>query len=497
MVVVLNPPTVEQQAVVDAFRTGDDLVIEAGAGTGKTTTLEMVAAAQPNRRGVYVAYNRATADDAGLRFPSSVKCSTAHSLAFGSVGRRFAHRLNGPRLPASAAAEILSLPPLQAGGVADWLPPTRVARIVLETVERFCHSADSTIRVKHVPVVLGLTQPEQRGYLCDAIPPLAERAWHDLTRADGRLKYTHDTYLKLWQLSRPRLPYDYVLLDESQDANPAIAAIVESQEHAQRVLVGDRNQSLYQWRGAIDAMTGFAGRRLVLSQSFRFGEAIAEEANKWLRLLDAPLRLRGFEGINSATESLAEPDVVLCRTNAVAVTRVIAAQQAGRRAALVGGGEGIRHLAQAAITLKAGLGTDHPELFAFKTWGQLQEYVDHDLAGADLRPFVRLIDSRGPEAIIAAVDRLVAEQYAEVVISTAHKAKGREWGTVQIANDFREPKATEEDPKPEISEPDKMLAYVSVTRARFVLDREGLAWVDGWLGSAPDERVAPSLRASR
>ena len=40
-------PTEEQQAALAAFATGDDLVIVAGAGTGKTSTLRMLAGSTP------------------------------------------------------------------------------------------------------------------------------------------------------------------------------------------------------------------------------------------------------------------------------------------------------------------------------------------------------------------------------------------------------------------------------------------------------------------
>ena len=86
-------PTSEQQAIIDAYKSGGNLVVEAGAGTGKTSTLRLLAAAAPGRRGIYVAYNRAIADDAKRSFPANVTCATAHSLAFRAVGRRFAHRL--------------------------------------------------------------------------------------------------------------------------------------------------------------------------------------------------------------------------------------------------------------------------------------------------------------------------------------------------------------------------------------------------------------------
>jgi UvrD/REP helicase N-terminal domain/UvrD-like helicase C-terminal domain len=439
--------------------------------TGKTSTLKMLAAATPRRRGVYLAYNRAIAEDAKRSFPEWVTCATAHSFAFRAVGRQFSHRLNGPRLPAREAARILGIGGAHRINPERVLAPDQVARIVMETVGRFCHSADPAVARRHLPSKPGLDDPASMAALAGVVLPYAGRAWADLSRRDGQLKFAHDHYLKIYGLSGPVLQADYVLLDEAQDANPVVADIV-GRQRAQRILVGDRSQAIYGWRGAVDAMSGFEGRRLTLSQSFRFGQAIADEANKWLERLEAPLRLRGYERIVSeVSDDLEAPDAILCRTNAEAVAQIMAAYAAGRRPALVGGGAEIRALAEAAVTLKAGLGTSHPELFAFRTWGELQEYVEQDAAGADLKVFVRLVDAHGPEVVIETVDRMVDERYADVVISTAHKAKGREWDQVRIAGDFQEPK--------EISPAELMLAYVAVTRAKLALGRGGLKWIDG------------------
>jgi hypothetical protein len=326
--------------------------------------------------------------------------------------------------------------------------------------------------------------------------PLARKAWADLSQPNGRLKFTHDCYLKLWQLSGPVLDADTVFLDEAQDANPLIADIVERQTHAQRVLVGDRCQAIYGWRGAIDAMTDFnADARLALSQSFRFAEPIATEANKWLQILQAPLRLRGADHVHSTVGPLGAVDAVLCRTNAEAVSQLMSAAANGRRVALVGGGGDIRRLAEAAIDLQAGRPTSHPELMAFTSWGMVQEYVDQEETGSDLKVFVQLIDRHGPETIIDIIDRLVEERHASLVVSTAHKAKGREWPRVRIAQDFREPKGE----NTQIAAADAMLAYVAVTRARHGLDRDGLAWVDGWLDGPrrPDAMAQPDRRDGR
>lgn len=78
---------------------------------------------------------------------------------------------------------------------------------------------------------------------------------------------------------------------------------------------------------------------------------------------------------------------------------------------------------------------------------------------------------------------LVPEDAAEVTVSTAHKAKGREWGRVRIAPDFTPPADTNEvsaqgHPVPQpVDEAEARLAYVAVTRARHHLDPTGLAWI--------------------
>jgi hypothetical protein len=476
-------PTGEQAAIIGAFSREDipNIVIEAGAGAGKTSTLKMLAAAAGRRRGLYVAYNRAIADDAKRDFPAGVQCSTAHSLAYGAVGRDYRHRLNGPRVPARETARILRInEPVKLGDL--YLAPNQLARLAMEMVARFCRSADPEPGPFNVPSKPGLDDPDTLRDLREVITPLGRRAWADITSPDGRLKFDHDAYLKLWQLSEPRLPADYVMLDEAQDANPVILDVVTRQKDAQLIAVGDRSQAIYGWRGAVDAMDAFPAQvRLSLSQSFRFGPQVAHEANKWLDVLGARLRLTGYDRISSKVATLESPDAILCRTNAEAMAQAMVSVNAGRDTAIVGGGSDIRALAEAAVTLKAGAGTSHPELYAFRTWREVQDYAENDPGGSDLKVLVQLIDSHGPDVIMDVIDRLCDERRAEVVISTAHKAKGREWDSVRIASDFREPKKKDDGSDGAVPREEAMLAYVAVTRAKLTLDRSGLAWVDRYL----------------
>ncbi|MGW6898967.1 UvrD-helicase domain-containing protein [Streptomyces sp. NPDC054919] len=477
-------PTDEQTAAADAFHAGDHLALQAGAGTGKTTTLALLAKTT-QRHGRYLAYNRAIALDARTRFPDTVTCKTAHAMAYAAVGHRYMRRLNAPRRPAWQTGHALGL--TKAVRIGDREVSQRaLANAALRTVARFCHTADTTIARMHVPRLRGLEDSGLHTQLADLILPFARKAWTDLQYFDdGAVRFDHDHYLKIWALTQPTIDTDFLLLDEAQDTNPVVEQIFLAQrDHAQLVMVGDSAQAIYQWRGAKDVMTGFDGTAMALSQSFRFGPSLAHEANRWLAIAEAPIRLSGSEAVPTELGPVARPDAVLCRTNVGAMTQVMSLIAEGARVALAGGGDSLRALALAAQDLKDGRRTGHPELVLFASWGELQDYASHDPSGRDLQPLVDLVDTHGTDAILVAVSRLLPEDHAEVTVSTAHKAKGREWGRVKIAGDFLPPKDSDRkdaagNPMPgPIDDAEARLAYVAVTRTRMRLDLGGLSWIN-------------------
>ncbi|MEU7962401.1 UvrD-helicase domain-containing protein [Streptomyces sp. NPDC049097] len=483
-------PTQEQRDAIDAYGDGTDLVLQAGAGCGKSSTLKMIAKAGPRARMLYVAYNKAIATDAQKSFPRNASCSTAHSLAFQAIGKGYAHRLNGPRQTAHTAAQLLSVSALIGGGIPKIMgdlgdtvamPTKRIMRYALETITSWCYSADPEVSARHIPRKPNLKRPATIQQIAELVLPVARAAWKDLRKSDGVLKFQHDHYLKMWQLGGPTLDTDVVLLDEAQDTNDVVASVIQGQEHAQRIVVGDSAQQIYEWRGANDALAKFesAGAQVqTLSQSFRFGPAIAAAANAWLYVVGTDLRLKGFEQADSRLGELDDPDAILCRTNAGALEVVMDALSRRVRVALVGGGTDMRRLAEAAAALQAGRDTDHPELMAFATWDQVRQYAEEEADGQDLRVLVRLVDEHGPEAIVTATEQLVSEDTAELVVSTAHRSKGREWPKVRIHTDFRAPSPDPTTGLVTIRREEARLAYVAVTRARQVLDDRALAWVD-------------------
>src|SRR3954466_13436228 len=103
-------PTDEQQEIIDVVATGTDTVIEAGAGTGKSSTLRMVGcdAAERGQRGLVVYFNRVPAAEARRTMPANVTATTAHSLAFNAMrGQPVMERFdrNAPPVTAKYLAE--------------------------------------------------------------------------------------------------------------------------------------------------------------------------------------------------------------------------------------------------------------------------------------------------------------------------------------------------------------------------------------------------------
>ena len=84
---------------------------------------------------------------------------------------------------------------------------------------------------------------------------------------------------------------------------------------------------------------------------------------------------------------------------------------------------------------------------------------------------MRLIEEHGTKTIISAISNLTTHLHADYVVSTAHKSKGLEWGRVQIDDDFLYDVNRQ---TVKISPEELRLLYVACTRAKDVLDVDGI-----------------------
>lgn len=466
-------PNYEQQAIIDAFLAGrGSLAINALAGTGKTTTLKMASTAAPGKRIQYIAFNRSIADDAREKMPRNVEVSTMHSLAYRAIQPdrgRLEMRLNGGYVARSLDVADQRV---QMGHGGFDVSAASIGSMALETVLRFCNSGDNDLQHGHVPswkrvYEVAPAEIDRDTTLKDLVFRLSVKIWCLMRDRKSQFPITHDTYLKLWALAMGQIKSDVIFFDEAQDASGVFLQVLSGQHPDRRIVfVGDQNQQIYAWRGAVDALQRInADERLYLTRSYRFGQDLADQANRMLRCLGETHLLIG-EGSGRAVDG---SKAILCRTNA----RAIATFCETPGASLVGGREFLT-LVRSLSNLIEGRGSGSTGAFAlFPSYADLVEYAYCTPDGADLKPLLDLVERLGIQEVLTRLERSVLDGRSDgPVVSTIHKAKGREWDTVKIEDDWR-------IPKKEMRQDEMRLMYVALTRGRCRVDaRDVLTFIE-------------------
>jgi F-box protein, helicase, 18 len=215
-------------------------------------------------------------------------------------------------------------------------------------------------------------------------------------------------------------------VDEAQDANPVTLAILEAQ-HRPTVWVGDPWQSIYRFRGSVNAMRMITAPQRPLSRSWRFGEELACLARAILAHTSEPpaLALRGDPGMETAIGPVRPPCAVLCRTNAGLFESAIRGRD---RIHVLGGIEPLARLILGGWRLYRGEPVPEvPSLARFRCWDELAEEAE-EARDPELRFLVQIIVhyGRALPGLVADLRRRAAPHpaAADRVLATAHKAKG-------------------------------------------------------------------------
>lgn len=466
--------TDEQAAVVDLTADGDHLIVEALAGTGKTSTVEAICKHHPTNT-LYIAFNRAVVDEASTRMGRRTRSATIHELAFKAIGDPWTRRaMTGRRVKSTTIARRMGLDDIWLSG--PWgnkqIGAGFVGGLITRSLQRFARTADPRPGPHHVPIPRAARHDPDLLLLYreirDLITPKLSKAWEQTVAIDGDLPIDGNTIIKMWQLSNPVLPWDRIIIDEAQDLNDAARAVVQAQMgRAQVVAVGDTFQQINAWNGAVNALSKFPiDRRLWLTNCWRFGPEIADHANQVLDELGSEHKLIG-RGPTGTVGSLdpGEWDVRLSRTNAEAVAIALEALDEGRRPHIIGGATDVVRFCEGALALQEGRQPEHPELACFNSWGEVLAYVATDELGGDLAPMANLITKFGAQTVVDTMGKQPDEDRADLILSTTHKIKGRQWHRVQVAGDF------EVLPGSPLNDVEELrLLYVATTRAQSALD---------------------------
>lgn len=468
----------EQEKILDMavdLQSGDHLSIEAGAGCSKTFTLKAAASLALRRKKIlYIAYNTEMVRVVKDSFPDNVECYTWHGLAYKYVGHHFEEARLKTKLTGKLVASYIGLNRVVCG-----LAPSVFCSYVIKIINNYCLSADCEMGMQHtdselVRRIFKVAEQEQlRAYGLQC----AKGLWLKLIDSQCQLPISHDIYLKLFALKMQRdkhqLPYDVVMLDEAQDTAPVCQMMYELQMSARRMCVGDRDQSLYGFRGACNSMEQMTFTHSgQLTKSFRFGNELAGLANTLLRTMkNRDVNYRGNENIKTdiltGGGNISGQYTLLSRTNQRVMSNLLDACEQGRSATIIGGIKPLLELCASAEALKNGYRATSLELAAFDSWQELKDFSNTEL-GRDLASFVRSVEKYGASSLYSRLQRVADIKFddADCVFGNVHKAKGSEYPTVILDNDFMDPKGMNK----ERNATESNLIYVAATRAIHKLD---------------------------
>ena len=274
-----------QQRVVD--HKGGPLLVLAGPGTGKTTTIVAAVAERIERRGVdpgrilVLTFSRKAAGELRDRITARLGRTTSeplaltfHSYAYALVRREFVLRGDQPPRLLSAPEQLLEIRRMLRGesvdGGADWperLRPALGTRGFAEELrDVLMRAAERGLDGKALRQ-LGRTSGRDDWVAAGAfldryaarfdLAPVPAYDYAEIVRIAARLLARQSTR------QRERDAYDAVFVDEYQDCDPAQEALLRALAGDGRdlVAVGDPDQSIYAFRGA-DArvLTSFPDR---------------------------------------------------------------------------------------------------------------------------------------------------------------------------------------------------------------------------------------------
>lgn len=462
-------PTEEQQEVIDC-REGV-AVVSACPGSGKTTTLALRAAALPtSETKLVMAFNKRAATEFAERMGQvpGADVRTFHSFCMREM---FA---NAKVMGYSSKPQLLKESLAYQYGAALGVDPRARTWEAMQLDEDLIQTADHGMY--DADVVKAMNDPESELAHNTYRAILAYRKW--LVKIGGM---TFDSMIRTVAENTNVLRNfgKHVMIDEYQDVDrfqfDIVTALGAHENTKSLVVVGDPNQRIYEWRGALSDAFGSmreslpTARQLALSINFRSFHEIVAEGEKICPIGVTAARgwSEGRDAVTTVDPSLEQMDVVrmlgpdlprsaiLCRYNRNCLQWQASLAKQGIPVYVMGGGQywNIRHV-KIIMRFKE-LGRNAGDLFTSGEWQKCMKYKAYEdekkqeEAAKDAEWLLSLSMSE-----IDALKHCLQNEQKGLRIATIHKVKGLEFEKVLLSGvDERLQKET-------------FVYYVAVTRAR-------------------------------
>lgn len=454
----------------------DDFIV-----THNTSTLYMLANGTDDKI-LYLAFNKSMAEEARRKMPDNVECRTLHSICYQQLDQSLRHKLTRPEGAyvnvAGTGNEIAKK--FKINNLIDKNGKTLLTRamiglMVKQTVGKFEFSDDAHLGRKHFPTVY-LADLKRKNInenkLITEVVTYAKQLWRERIDPKSETIMTHDTYVKLFELSGKDLGYDIIFGDEFQDVNPAFLSILRNAKAAKRiVVVGDEFQSIYQFRGSQNMMkeTSTYGVELPLTACFRFGPKVADVANMILedkQPLAHPLVGKGYDTIVGSYVSdivdYTKPYTIIFRKNLTLLMEAMDRIADGEDVIINVDTKDFISMVDSVNALRRGdiEKVKHETVLPYANW---DEFVDCAESDPDAKRLLNIVVSGKANTIAYTLRTHRNSPNAKVTLTTAHKSKGLEWDQVVVANDFPS-NYNKEREWVGLEEAERNLLYVAHTR---------------------------------
>lgn len=430
-----NNRTEEQEIIIDRLKyINNSIGVKAFAGTGKSYLLREATLEYPKWNFLGLAFNSSIVAENSSKFPKK----NSHWLTVHGLARTFFQNAKfdiGKIKDDYSNLDIIEILKIKND---DYV----LSSLILEVFDLFCNSDYETITVDNI---LKTAAHQNKLSIASASHSVLEIACEKSKELwnlflNKKIKMTHSFYLKLFEtkrLSTQIKNFDFILLDEAQDTNPVTMSIL-NQIPSKKIYVGDPHQSIYAFRGVINAIN-HAEEHHYLSSTFRYQPHIAEQASDLLFGLKNEKKRITSMASNSKED---KTKAIIFRNNS---SMIEAIDDCINRKIKYKTLKNPKELFKLSILIlefrlqnKYPTDKNYQYFKKFKNYNDLKQYIK-DSQENELKTANKMQERYGKGLYRYLIDanKSYLEPYdGHIFLCTGHLSKGLEWGEVEVFSDF-------------------------------------------------------------
>lgn len=441
-------PSNYQQAIFDFISTGNgNLAVSATAGSGKTRTIQEAIRLLPKSASwVYLVFNKKNQVEAQEKFGelTNGNIATFHSLCLNECLKLALGKL---KIDDKKSYQILDSISFRDTEGECWPNVVKVVGLIKNTLTNEDNYDDLIAMINHYGLELNGDQSTVLRLAREVVK--ASRAMSNVIDFDDMIWFP---VIKQLLFAKK---YDYIFVDEVQDLNAAQIEIVLKLrgENSRVIVVGDRNQALYGFRGALDdsfdrVVTALRATELPLSLCYRNSQAVGKFINFELPQIDHKVLDTAAEGSVTTIKDtelfqhVKMGDMVVCRVNAPLVRPAFNLIRNGIKAVIMGreiGAEIVNLITKiakksGATTLDSALSAlaEYQSREVFRLLSQGKEAIAQSLEDKCETVFALAEGCETLDDLIEKAETIFSDKEAGVVFSSVHRAKGLESDNVFV-----------------------------------------------------------------